>query len=122
MELVPRTTAPLQPTGVVELVPLTAIAGDPTFRLRGEGDVSALAPRASQASISSSAQAAWRVPATRARSASSSAAASGSASRAWTRATDQASSSESPECTRASARSRSSIRSAASRRKPATTW
>jgi ParB-like chromosome segregation protein Spo0J len=43
VELVPRTTAPLQPTGVVELVPLGAIIGDPTFRLRPEGDVAALA-------------------------------------------------------------------------------
>jgi ParB-like chromosome segregation protein Spo0J len=43
VELVPRTTAPLQPTGVVELVPRSAILGDPTFRLRAEGDVSALA-------------------------------------------------------------------------------
>lgn len=43
MELEPRTTAPRQPTGAVEWVPLDTIAADVTFRLRGEGDVSALA-------------------------------------------------------------------------------
>lgn len=43
MELVPRTTAPVHASGVVELVPLVAIAADAGFRLRPEGDVSVLA-------------------------------------------------------------------------------
>lgn len=43
MEPEPRTTAPRQPTGAVEWIPLDSIADDATFRLRGEGDVSALA-------------------------------------------------------------------------------
>lgn len=43
MELEPRTTAPRQLTGAVEYVPLDSIAADVTFRLREEGDVSALA-------------------------------------------------------------------------------
>jgi len=43
VELEPRTTAPRQLTGAVEYVPLDAIADDVTFRLREEGDVSALA-------------------------------------------------------------------------------
>lgn len=43
MELEPRTTAPRQTTGAVEYVPLDSIADDVTFRLREEGDVSALA-------------------------------------------------------------------------------
>lgn len=43
MELEPRTTAPAHATGAVEFVPLAAIAEDPTFRLRGVGDVAALA-------------------------------------------------------------------------------
>lgn len=43
MELEPRTTAPRQLTGAVEYVPLDSIADDVTFRLREEGDVSALA-------------------------------------------------------------------------------
>ncbi len=43
MELEPRTTAPAHATGAVEFVPLAAISGDATFRLRDEGDVSALA-------------------------------------------------------------------------------
>ncbi len=43
MELEPRTTAPAHATGAVEFVPLAAIADDGTFRLRDEGDVSALA-------------------------------------------------------------------------------
>ena len=43
MELEPRTTAPRQLTGAVEYVPLDSIAEDVTFRLREEGDVSALA-------------------------------------------------------------------------------
>ncbi len=43
MELVPRTTAPAHATGVVEFVPLAAISGDVTFRLRGEGEVAVLA-------------------------------------------------------------------------------
>jgi ParB-like chromosome segregation protein Spo0J len=40
---VPRTTAPAHATGVVEFVPVAAIGDDVTFRLRGEGDVAALA-------------------------------------------------------------------------------
>lgn len=43
MELVPRTTAPAHATGVVEFVPLAAVSADVTFRLRGEGEVAALA-------------------------------------------------------------------------------
>ncbi|HYD43584.1 MAG TPA: ParB N-terminal domain-containing protein [Anaeromyxobacter sp.] len=43
MELEPRTHAPVHATGAVEFVPLSAIADDATFRLREEGDVSALA-------------------------------------------------------------------------------
>jgi hypothetical protein len=43
VELVPRTTAPAHATGVVEFVPLAAVSSDATFRLRGEGDVAALA-------------------------------------------------------------------------------
>lgn len=43
MELEPRTTAPAHATGAVAFVPLAAVAGDVTFRLREEGDVSALA-------------------------------------------------------------------------------
>jgi hypothetical protein len=43
VELEPRTTAPRQLTGAVEYVPLDTIAEDVTFRLREEGDVSALA-------------------------------------------------------------------------------
>ena len=43
MELEPRTTAPAHATGAVEFVDLSAIDGDGTFRLREEGDVSALA-------------------------------------------------------------------------------
>jgi ParB-like chromosome segregation protein Spo0J len=43
MELEPRTTAPAHATGAVEFVPLAAIVADATFRLREEGDVSALA-------------------------------------------------------------------------------
>jgi hypothetical protein len=43
VELEPRTTAPRHATGAVEYVPLDAIAEDVTFRLREEGDVSALA-------------------------------------------------------------------------------
>jgi hypothetical protein len=43
VELAPRTTAPAHATGVVEFVPLAAVAADATFRLRGEGDVAALA-------------------------------------------------------------------------------
>lgn len=43
MELVPRTTAPSHATGAVEFVPLSAVSADATFRLRDEGDVSALA-------------------------------------------------------------------------------
>ena len=43
MELEPRTHAPVHATGAVEFVPLSAIDGDATFRLREEGDVSALA-------------------------------------------------------------------------------
>jgi ParB family chromosome partitioning protein len=43
VELEPRTTAPAHATGAVEFVPLAAISDDATFRLRDEGDVSALA-------------------------------------------------------------------------------
>lgn len=43
MDLLPRTTAPAHATGAVSFVPLAAIADDGTFRLRDEGDVSALA-------------------------------------------------------------------------------
>ncbi len=43
MDLEPRITAPVHAIGEVELVPLDAISGDATFRLREEGDVSALA-------------------------------------------------------------------------------
>lgn len=43
MELEPRTQAPAHATGAVEFVPLSAIDGEATFRLREEGDVSALA-------------------------------------------------------------------------------
>jgi len=43
MELEPRTTAPAHATGTVEFVDLSAIDEDATFRLREEGDVSALA-------------------------------------------------------------------------------
>lgn len=43
MELEPRTTAPVHATGAVLFVSLVAIADDPTFRLRDEGDVSLLA-------------------------------------------------------------------------------
>ncbi|HSN90221.1 MAG TPA: ParB N-terminal domain-containing protein [Anaeromyxobacteraceae bacterium] len=43
MELEPRTTVPAHATGAVAPVALSEIADDPTFRLREEGDVSALA-------------------------------------------------------------------------------
>lgn len=43
MELEPRTTAPAHATGAVAFVPLAAVSDDATFRLREEGDVSALA-------------------------------------------------------------------------------
>jgi hypothetical protein len=43
MELEPRTTAPAHATGAVAFVPLAALADDPTFRLREEGDVGLLA-------------------------------------------------------------------------------
>jgi hypothetical protein len=43
MELEPRTEVPVHATGNVGFVPLAAIAEDATFRLREEGDVSALA-------------------------------------------------------------------------------
>ncbi len=43
MELEPRTSVPAHATGAVEFVELAAIAEDGTFRLREEGDVSALA-------------------------------------------------------------------------------
>lgn len=43
MDLEPRTHAPVHATGAVEFVPLSAIADDTTFRLREEGEVSALA-------------------------------------------------------------------------------
>jgi hypothetical protein len=43
MELEPRTTAPSHATGAVAFVPLAALAADTTFRLRDEGDVTALA-------------------------------------------------------------------------------
>lgn len=43
MELEPRTSTPAHATGAVEFVELSAIDEDATFRLREEGDVSALA-------------------------------------------------------------------------------
>ncbi len=43
MELEPRTTEPTHATGAVELVRLSSVAQDVTFRLRDEGDVSELA-------------------------------------------------------------------------------
>jgi ParB-like chromosome segregation protein Spo0J len=43
VELEPRTTAPAHATGAVAFVALSEIADDPSFRLREEGDVSALA-------------------------------------------------------------------------------
>jgi ParB-like chromosome segregation protein Spo0J len=43
VEHVPRNTAPAHATGTVEFVPFAAIVDDVTFRLREEGDVSALA-------------------------------------------------------------------------------
>jgi hypothetical protein len=43
VELEPRTTAPAHATGAVEFVPLARISDDAAFRLRDEGDVSALA-------------------------------------------------------------------------------
>ncbi len=43
MELEPRTEAPVHATGAVGFVPLASIAVDDTFRLREEGDISALA-------------------------------------------------------------------------------
>jgi hypothetical protein len=43
VEPVPRTTAPAQATGLVEFVPLAAISAAADFRLRPEGDVTALA-------------------------------------------------------------------------------
>lgn len=43
MDLEPRTQVPAHATGAVEFVPLSAIDPDATFRLREEGDVSALA-------------------------------------------------------------------------------
>ena len=43
MELEPRTQPPAHATGVVEFVALSALEDDATFRLREEGDVSALA-------------------------------------------------------------------------------
>jgi hypothetical protein len=43
VELVPRTTAPVHATGVVEFVPLASVSADASFRLRPEGDVSVLA-------------------------------------------------------------------------------
>jgi hypothetical protein len=43
VELVPRTTAPVHATGVVEFVPLANVSSDATFRLRPEGEVAALA-------------------------------------------------------------------------------
>jgi len=43
VNLEPRTHAPAHATGAVEFVPLAAVAGDATFRLRDEGDVAALA-------------------------------------------------------------------------------
>jgi ParB-like chromosome segregation protein Spo0J len=43
VELEPRTTAPAHATGAVAFVPLAAVADDPTFRLRDEGDVTTLA-------------------------------------------------------------------------------
>jgi len=43
VDLEPRTTAPAHATGAVAFVALSEIAADPSFRLREEGDVSALA-------------------------------------------------------------------------------
>ncbi len=43
MELEPRTTAPAHARGAVEFVPLADVSSDAAFRLRDEGDVSALA-------------------------------------------------------------------------------
>lgn len=43
MDLEPRTTAPAHARGAVEFVSLANVSGDVTFRLRDEGDVSALA-------------------------------------------------------------------------------
>lgn len=43
MELEPRIAAPAHATGTVEFVPLSEVSEDGTFRLREEGDVSALA-------------------------------------------------------------------------------
>jgi hypothetical protein len=43
MELEPRTQAPAHATGAVEFIPLSLIDGDATFRVREEGDISALA-------------------------------------------------------------------------------
>jgi ParB-like chromosome segregation protein Spo0J len=43
VELEPRTRVPAHATGAVEFVPLAQIADDAAFRLREEGDVSALA-------------------------------------------------------------------------------
>jgi hypothetical protein len=43
MELEPRTEVPAHATGAVQFVPLSSISDDATFRLREEGDVSALA-------------------------------------------------------------------------------
>jgi ParB-like chromosome segregation protein Spo0J len=43
VELEPRTAAPVHATGIVEFVPLSAVADDVTFQVREEGDVAALA-------------------------------------------------------------------------------
>jgi hypothetical protein len=43
VEHVPRTSAPLHATGAVQFLPLPAVSADATFRLRAEGDLSALA-------------------------------------------------------------------------------
>ncbi|HET8732257.1 MAG TPA: ParB N-terminal domain-containing protein, partial [Anaeromyxobacteraceae bacterium] len=43
MELEPRIAAPAHATGTVEFVPLSEVSEDGTFRLREQGDVSALA-------------------------------------------------------------------------------
>jgi len=43
VELEPRTAAPAHATGAVVFLPLAALDGDATFRLREEGDVAALA-------------------------------------------------------------------------------
>jgi ParB-like chromosome segregation protein Spo0J len=43
VELAPRTSAPLHATGAVEFVPVAAVAGDATFRLREPAGVAALA-------------------------------------------------------------------------------